>query len=174
MSLAFTLVQLALHKRSLLYWMFSTHKLSVESHAGATAFAADGQNLTSRIIVCPMDSCIAYGCPQNGYSIVGLKGCNVDVNATIGTRQTLQFMVWDQNVPAGKAVATRTIEVRSPCASTEVYCPSLSQVRCFVYNNFVSAELSITSTRFSFNLITKTTIFRIKASQTYLIWLSKL
>ena len=91
--------------------------------------AEDG-NLTARVLSCPPQACLAYGCAGHEYTVKGLQGCGVDtVNAPVDTLFEVPFMVFDHGAPAQVGNATRIVTVVSPCAASEVYCPSLSP-RC--------------------------------------------
>jgi hypothetical protein len=49
------------------------------------------------------------------------------VSAPVDTIFTFPFLVFDKSFPALKASVNRTLRVVSPCASKEIYCPTLPQ-----------------------------------------------
>lgn len=93
---------------------------------GGVATDAEDGDLTSEIITCPPDSCLAIGCPLHSFVKKGIQGCGVDtVSSSPDTDYTLKFVVWDRSVPAMMTTAERRIRVMSPCGVNEIYCADI-------------------------------------------------
>ena len=91
-------------------------------------FVLDDQDgdLTSQLITCPPDPCLAVGCPQHAFTKKGIQGCGIDtVSSSPGSEFTLTFVVWDRHVPPMMATADRVIRVMSPCSVNELYCTDI-------------------------------------------------
>eukprot|EP00892_Ulva_mutabilis_P003917 jgi/Ulvmu1/1898/UM012_0056.1 len=98
---------------------------------GAEAEDAEGTSLTDRVLSCPPDACLPFGCPGHEFSGKGLDSCGIDtIQAAVGTEYSLPFVVFDHSVPPLMATATRYVRVVEPCASGETYCPSVPSQLC--------------------------------------------
>lgn len=89
---------------------------------GANATDAEDGNLTSKVLACPPESCLAYGCPGHEFEVKGLQGCPLDVNATISSFFNLTFVVYDSAIPPNMAAVSRMVTIMSPCEEGMNYC----------------------------------------------------
>ena len=99
--------------------------------AGALAEDAYGHGLAGRVLSCPPDSCLPFGCPGHEFSRKGLDGCGIDTrDAAVGTQYSLNFVVFDHNVPPLSVTVTRYVSIVAPCTAEEIYCPNTPSQMC--------------------------------------------
>jgi hypothetical protein len=96
--------------------------------AGATAWDEEDGDLSSNILSCAPDSCMAFNCPGHESFRKGLSGCGINtVNGEVGSVLSLTFSVSDFSYPPATTTVQRLITVISPCKYGEIYCPELAQ-----------------------------------------------
>ncbi|KAK3236708.1 hypothetical protein CYMTET_53167 [Cymbomonas tetramitiformis] len=92
---------------------------------GVTAMD-DGVNITAKVLVCPPSSCLDLGCPGHELATKGVAACIDTVSDPVPRIVEIQFMVFDDAIPAQNASVTRMVTVLSKCESDEVLCGDLS------------------------------------------------
>lgn len=99
--------------------------------AGGQASDIEDGNLTSHIVSCPPDSCLATGCKGHEYEQKGIAGCGIDsVGGNIDQEFAIVFAVWDLGSPAQMATAQRTMRIVSPCAADQIFCDGVPGYEC--------------------------------------------
>ena len=56
------------------------------------------------------------------FHLQGIGSCGLNAEAKVGTKYTIQFLVFDQNIPSNNASVNRTIIIINPCPSEETLC----------------------------------------------------
>ena len=62
--------------------------------------------------------------PSAGYQfhLQGIGSCGLNAAAKIGTKYTIEFLVFDQNIPSHNASINRTVIITNPCPSEQTLC----------------------------------------------------
>ena len=62
--------------------------------------------------------------PSAGYQfhLQGIGSCGLNTAAKVGTKYSIQFLVFDQNIPSNNASINRTVIIVNPCPSEETLC----------------------------------------------------
>ncbi|KAK3232908.1 hypothetical protein CYMTET_56767 [Cymbomonas tetramitiformis] len=89
-------------------------RVDVLCEPGAVAADAEGVDLSARVLACPPEACLATGCPGHEWTTKGLQGC-VNTSAEVGTVFLVDFVVFDDAMPAKNATVTRTVGIIHPC-----------------------------------------------------------
>eukprot|EP00892_Ulva_mutabilis_P002638 jgi/Ulvmu1/12375/UM009_0021.1 len=93
---------------------------------GAVAYDHQGRDISHKILACPPDACMPYGCPGHELSRKGIGACGADTaTASVDTLLTIELVVLDDQVPPAVTRASRVLRVASPCGPQQLYCPDL-------------------------------------------------
>lgn len=109
---------------------------------GATAAEADGTDITYRVLSCPPEDCLPFGCPGHEFATKGLAGC-VDTAAAEGTVFAVRFVVFGTaGFPPPNASAVRTVAIGAPCPPGQAYCGGACAAvpDCSVLDAFETAQ----------------------------------
>eukprot|EP00892_Ulva_mutabilis_P006740 jgi/Ulvmu1/4438/UM002_0163.1 len=105
--------------------------------AGATVTTPAGVDLSGRLVACPSAECFKTGCPGKRFDAVGLTTCSIDVFAEVGTKYEIEYMAYDDSMPANIVTANRSVVIVAPCEPGKHLCGlACSSVPCEALNRF--------------------------------------
>jgi len=100
---------------------------------GAEAFRLGFEDISYRVLSCPVPECMSNGCESHAYRRVGIAPCSVETGDPVGTSFLVNYTVTSQMPARSQRVAeghaeevyvastTREVVIVAPCATDEVW-----------------------------------------------------